>query len=247
VFVGAATAIAVLLYFAPLLWWRTGARHIGAGGGTVEGDPWTNFATLLDQLTVSGDSYYYFGDQPGLGSVWLAAAVVAAGLVLPAARTGALPWLTVAVVTVAMWLPAGNMPGLRRAVAIPVVAAIVLGATVDVLWRRRPGSTSALVLGMACAAVVLPLVDTLASWQQAYHSGRDALVADFTIDAGPMSATFARFHADLAAGRETAETMVARHDGIRTLAVVWRLADESGDTAGIPDPEEIVRACLPAP
>jgi hypothetical protein len=246
--VALALVVGGALYLSPRLWWIAGPQRIGGGGGTLDTDMAGNLATLVHQLAVSARGYYFFGGQPALGSAWLAGAMlVAAGVALAVRPARLWPWVLVAAMTVVMWLLLGNLPGVRRAIAIPVVGAMVLAVLVDVVWRRWPRPVTSLVLGAAAALVVLPLAAQVATWQQSFRGGSQALVADFPIAPGPMPPTFARYHDDLTAGRETAASMVADHDGIRTLAVVWTLADRpTGDTAGLPTPEEIVRASLPA-
>jgi hypothetical protein len=231
----AAAAAAIVVLFSRL-WWTGGPQRIVAGGGTIDGSPIEHALNLVRQLAVSGESYYFFGRQPAFGSAVLAVVVVAAGLAAWQ-RCGVGPWYAVAGLTVLMWLPTGNLPGVRRAIALSVMAALVLAVAADVAWRRWPRQ--------ATAAVLVPLGVTAAGWQQDYRGGQQTLVADFPIAPGPMPPTFAAWDADLRSGQLTVEDMVADHDGLRTLAVVWMLADRQGrGTDGLPTPREIVAATI---
>ena len=228
----------------PRWWWTAGPERLLTGGGTVDGTPTNNLATLLHQLAVSGRSYYYFADSPALGSTWLALGCAAAAVVAVAHRREVGAWLAVAVVTVAIWLPIGNMPGVRRAVALSIVAALVSAVAVDVLTVmlpvRRPTVTAT-----AAALVCLPLAASLLAWQAEFRSGTSRLTPDFPL-AAPMPAELDAYDADLRSGRLTVEQAVATRDGARILAAVWILAERTGrGTVGLPTPEQIVQASIP--
>lgn len=244
---GAACVAGVAVVVFPRLWWTAGPQQIGNAGGSFGGDPIHNLGVLGEQLAVSGRSYYFFADAPALGSPWLAAVVLVAAAVAVVARPGPVaPWLAVAVATAVLWAPTGDLPGLRRAVAISVVAALVLAVAGDVARRAWPRPAVAVAVAVAAVLVLAPLAWTAASWERAHASGREALVADFPIAAGPMPPTFAGWDAGLRAGRLTPEQMARDDDGLRTLAVVWMLADRGGaGTDGLPSPDRIVRATLP--
>ncbi len=245
----AATALAAgLVVVFPRLWWVAGPQRLVAGGGTIDETLLGNLYNLIDQLAVSGRFYYFFGDQPALGSAALAAAVLLCTIVAAWTRWRAMwPWLTLAAVTVALWIPAGNVPGVRRTIALSVIAALVLAVTLDVVMRVASPSVRGLAVGVTAAAVLVPLARTHATWQHDYYSGEQTLVADFPIASGPMPRTFTAFDQQLRTGRLTVDDMVRDHDGIRTLAVVWMLADRAiGDTRGLPTPKEIIEATVPA-
>lgn len=242
--VAAAAVVAAGVVLFPRLWWVVGPQRLVAGGGTVDGRVVDNLINLGEQLAVSGRSYYFFSDAPALGSAVLAAAT-ALCVFIAGTRRAVGPWLAVAAVTVVLWLPAGNVPGVRRAVALAVVAAVVLGVALDVLARKQlhPALTGLLAVG--AAAVVVPLAVGAAAWQQEYLRGEQVLVADFPIPPGPMPPTFAAWDAQLRGGQLTVQEMINRHDGLRTVAVIWMLADRTGaGTAGLPTPPEIVTATL---
>lgn len=58
-----------------------------------------------------------------------------------------------------------------------------------------------------------------------------------------MSATFSEYEAGLRTDDLTIQEMLREHDGTRTLAVVWMLADRNGrDTSQLPDPARIAQA-----
>jgi hypothetical protein len=233
------------IVLAPLLWWTAGPDRIVAGGGAVDGGLLANLLNLGHELGVDGASYYYFDSAPALGSMALAVAAAVAAVVA-ARRRAVWPWLAVALITVLMWLPAGNLPGVRRAIAIPVVAALVLAVAVDAGWRAAPRAVTAGALVAAAVAIVAPLAATTVSWQHSYATGEQQLTPDFPMLPGPMPATFARWDQQLRSGQLTVDDMVAHHDGLRTLAVVWMLADRSGrGTAGLPDPRLIVADTVP--
>lgn len=247
VLVGLAIGAAALVVLFPRFWWLAGPQRLVAGGGTVEGGPWENVLNLGEQLAVSGRSYYFFGDQPALGSTVLAAVALVCVAVAGACRWRAFaPWLAVAAVSVVLWIPAGNVPGLRRAIALSVVAAIAIAVTSDVAASAfRPIAGRTLIV-VASVATLASLLVTHVQWASSYINGAQTLTADFPIAPGPMPPTFADFDRRLRSGELTVEQMVADHDGLRTLAVVWMLADRSGaGTTGLPTPREIVVATLP--
>ncbi len=242
---GTALAIscAVAVVILPFFWWTSGPRRILVGGGTIDGDPLEHLTMLVHQLAVSGRSYYYFSDAPGWGSLALTVVIVVCLLIAVWARRVALwPWLLVAFATVVVWLPAGNMPGLRRAIPLSIVAALVVAVALDVLWHARPTSAMSFALGAIGGLIVLPLVNGMVAWQQAYATGTQRLEAGFPIAGGPMPPTFSGYEDRMRSGDLTIEQMMREHDGARTLAVVWMLADRNGrSTANLPDPAEIAR------
>lgn len=241
---GCAAGLAVVVF--PRLWWTGGPQQIGNAGGSFGGDPLHTLGVLGEQLVVSGRSYYFFADAPALGSPWLAAVVGVAAVVAVVARPGPVaPWIGVAVATAVLWAPTGDLPGLRRAVAISVVAAVVLAVAGDVVRRAWPRPAGTVATAVAAVLVLAPLAATAAAWELDHATGRRALVADFPIAPGPMPPTFARWDGELRAGRLTPERMARDDDGLRTLAVVWMLADRGGaGTGGLPTPDRILRATV---
>ncbi len=246
--VAMAYVVAAGVVLLPLLWWVSGPRRLVAGGGTVDGPPLANLANLVNQLALTGRSYYFFSDAPALGSKALAGVVGLAVIVAAGARVRAMwPWLAVGVVTVALWIPAGNLPGVRRAVALTIVAALALSVALDILVRVASHTAVVRTLAAAAAgAVVVSLAVTMVGWQQSYVTGVRTLTADFPIPDGPMPTTFENWYGQLRNGSITEQEMVRDHDGLRTLAVVWMLADRQGrETSGLPTPAEIVAATVP--
>lgn len=235
--------LALAVVITPYLWWTNVAPRPLVGGGTISGDFLSHFTTLVQQLALTGRSYYYFGDAPGWGSPALAVVIAVGALIAAGRRFPVLwPWLLVALATVLLWLPTGNEPGPRRAIPLSIVAALVLAAAMDVVWRALPRREAAVVLGAIGAVVVVPLIGTTVTWQEAYRSGAQRLTADFPIAAGPMLPTLWGYYDGLESGRLTVQQMMRDHDGARTLAVVWMLADRNGrDTSRLPNPAEIAR------
>jgi hypothetical protein len=242
--IGSAVAIVIL----PFFWWTLGPRRILVGGGTIGGSPSEHLTMLVHQLAVSGRSYYYFNDAPAWGSQLLALVIIVCVLVAGVARRAALwPWLLAAFATVVVWLPAGNMPGLRRAIPLSIVAALVVAVALHVSWRARPTSASSVVLGAIGVLIIVPLAAGMIAWQQAFATGTQRLEADFPIAEGPMPPTFLDYYDRIRSGDLTMEQMMREHDGSRTLAVVWMLADRNGwDTSSLPDPAQIARAARAA-
>ncbi|MDQ2709339.1 MAG: hypothetical protein M3Z25_17665 [Actinomycetota bacterium] len=238
---------AIVIVVFPRLWWTSGPRRLVAGGGAFDGDVVHNAANLVRQLAMNGSSYYFFGQQPAWGSPVLAGVIAASTVAALIVRPRVMwPWLIVAGVTVALWLPAGNVPGVRRAIALSMVAALVVAVTVDEGAKRIRARWRPVMLAGVAELLLVPLVVSLVGWQNSYLSGRQRLVADFAIAPGPMPATFARWESDLRSGRLTAQEMVVRYDGLRTLAVIWMLADRQGrDTTGLPTPAQIVALIVP--
>lgn len=241
---GVAITLAVTVAILPYLWWTNVPPRLLLGGGSISGDLQGHLATLVRQLAVTGRSYYYFGDAAGWGSPALAVGVAVCALVAAWRRFSALwPWLLVALATVVLWLPTDNMPGLRRAIPLSIIAALVLAVALDVFWRAVPTEAAALALGVLGAMVVLPLAGVTVAWQEAYRSGAQRLTADFPIARGPMPPTLWGYYDGLESGRITVAQMMRDHDGARTLAVVWMLANRNGrDTSRLPGPAAIARA-----
>jgi hypothetical protein len=172
--------------------------------------------------------------------------IAAAGLLAARARPGALwPWLAVAAATVALWLPTGNMPGLRRAIPLSIVAVLVLAVALDVVRRALPRELSGTVPAAIALVVALPLLGLLLGWQQAHLSGREQVRPDFAIAPGPMPTTLRRYYDQFESGTSAADDMLRTEDGIRILTAVWMLADRNGeDTSRLPSPARIVAAQL---
>lgn len=227
----------------PLWWWQAGPERIVSGGGTLEATPLANLMNLAHQLAVSGRSYYYFADLPAFGSAPLAAAVGVVAIMTAALRWQASwPWLAVGAATLVMWLPTGNMPGVRRAVALSLIAALVLAVTADIVAQVVSVRARPWIVAAAAVAVCAPLAVSLAGWQSDFRAGRQTLVADFPIAPGPMPPTFAAYDAALRSGM-TAEQAADVQNGRRTTAVVWLLAERTGrGVDGLPSPAEIVSA-----
>jgi hypothetical protein len=243
-----ATAVAVLIVIFPLVWWTSGPRRILISGGTISGQPLEHLTMLVRQMAVSGRSYYYFSDDPALGSPALAIVVLVCLLAAARGRFSVLwPWLLAALATVVLWLPTGNMPGLRRAIPLSIVAVLVVAVALDMLWRARPTRASVLALIAIGAMIVFPLIGAAVAWQQEYRTGAERLDADFPIAAGPMPPTLWAYYDGLNSGALTVEQLMREHDGARTLAVVWMLADRTGrNTSRLPAPADIARAALAA-
>ena len=239
-----ALVVPVAVVCFPLLWWTVGPKRIISGGGVWDGDALANLGNLGHQLAVDGESYYFPGTDPALGSTALAVAALLAA-VLATRRRAVWPWLAVAAGTVVLWLPAGNAPGVRRAIALSVVAALVLAVAVDMAWRAT-GVRTAVPVAAAAVLVLLPLLGSTVTWQESFASGERRLVADFRVLPGPMPATFARWDLQLRTGVLTPRVMIDHFDGLRTMAVVWMLADRTGKgTNHLPRPEEIVAVTTP--
>jgi hypothetical protein len=243
-----ATAVAVLIVISPLVWWTSGPRRTLVGGGTISGQPVEHFTMLVRQLAVSGRSYYYFSDDPALGSPGLAIVVLMCLLAAARRRFSVLwPWLLIAFATVVLWLPTGNMPGLRRAIPLSIVAVLVVAVALDMLWRARPTRATVVALTAIGAGIIFPLIGATVAWQQAYRTGAQRLEADFPIAQGPMPPTLWGYYDELNSGGITIDQMMRDDDGARTLAAVWMLADRNGrDTSRLPAPADIARVALAA-
>jgi hypothetical protein len=229
---GALVGAGVVL--APLWWWTSGPEVIVVGGGRGDGTG-GNWPALWAMLTDNGSSYYYFSELPALGSLSLLFAAAAAAIVATRYRPRQVwPYLLVAAATLVMWVPAGNLPGVRRMVALAVVAGIVLAVAVDILARRAAWAGPVVLL--AAAGLLLgPLVAADASWWSS-APGR-ALPADW-----PQPSDWGRLEADLRAG---ADPMTVGGGDSRAAAIVVLLADRHGRGAGL-DGAAVVRSSVAA-
>jgi hypothetical protein len=251
----AATALGVVLF--PRLWWTVGERIV-AGGGTLQLEIMPgNLAELGRMLTRDGTSYYYFAALPALGSLWLALAAGAALVAALVTRPRIWPWVVVVVVTVVVYVPSGNVPGVRRTVALAVVAALALAVAVDLLASalaggKRPALARAAVVG-AAAAILVPLGVGLADWQDGFARGvpARALAIDFPFplrSGASMPETLDYLTEQLRSERMDAEEVAATWEGERTLAIVRLLAERRGEsTTGLPTAEEITALLFEGP
>jgi hypothetical protein len=154
------------------------------------------------------------------------------------------PWLAVAALTVVVWIPSGNVPGVRRAIALSIVAALALAVAADVGIRHLPRGRTAALAAVA-AALCLPPALSLMQWQNAFRTGVSRLTPDFPL-AVPMPAALQAYDEDLRSGRLGVDEAVRDRDGARILAAIWMVADRTGrGTDGLPTPQQIVRASLP--
>jgi hypothetical protein len=75
-------------------------------------------------------------------------------------------------------------------------------------------------------------------------SGERALPVDWVFPVPPrstMPAVFDRLDAQLRSGRLTVDELARQRDPVRTLAIVWLLADRTGrSTDGLPGPDRVI-------
>ncbi|MGH3978807.1 MAG: hypothetical protein ACRDRZ_07380 [Pseudonocardiaceae bacterium] len=248
----AAAGAAVVLF--PKLWWVNGGRIVTGGGSVEPGGAWSNVRDLAVLLTRNGQSYYYFSDQPALGSPALALAALAGLAAALLWRRSVWPWAFVAVATVVLYAPAGNVPGVRRTIALAVVAALAIGVATDLLVRAlasRPALLRSGTSAVAAALVLIPLAAGFAGWQAGWTRGERTLPVDFAFPMAPgatMPETFEFLTAELRAGRLDAASVAATWEGERTLAIVLLLAERNGeDVAGLPTAEQITALTYEGP
>jgi hypothetical protein len=245
------TTAAVELVLFPLVWWRGGGVVVVGGGAAGDAAPGAALSRLIRDLAVRGHSYYYFTSTPALGALWTAV-VLGISLVVAAVRRPQIwPWLLTVAATVAVVAFSAGPPGVRRAIAIPVVGALALGVTVDVLVHRRGALLRASLVVAATAALVGPLAGRFVENRAALASGASAVPVDFPfpIPSGrTMPEEFAVLTAQLNAGRTTYQQVAAEREGERTLATVWLLAQRRGrDLTGLPTPSQIAELVAEGP
>lgn len=260
---GAVAAGAVVVVF-PRWWWPGGGKIVTGGGSVDPGNAGVALRALLDEALVRGNSYYYATTQPALGSAALAAVAVA-GLAMALWRRPVVwPWVVVALATILMYLLSGGVLGIRRAIALPIVAAIGVGLASDLAtgWlRARRRWLGTLARAVLCLAVVVPLGLGYAGWIEGWSAGRQRLAMDFAFPVVPgrtMVQTVDLIGDRLSTGRVDADTVVRIWEGERTLAMVRLLAERNGrDLHPLPDGADIARLyregprcardCLPVP
>jgi len=165
------------------------------------------------------------------------------------------PWVVVIVMTLVVYAPSGNVPGVRRTVALAVVAALVLGVAVDLLAgalaRGRRLVLTRVAVAAAAAAILVPLGVGLAGWQNDFARGARTLSIDFPFPLRPgasMPETLDYLTDELRSGRMDAEEIAATWEGERTLAIIRLLAERRGEsTAGLPTAEEITALTFEGP
>lgn len=249
----ASTAVGAGVVIFPLLWWRGGGQIVVGGGTASSPRPGRAITGLLSELALRGHSYYYFTSSPALGSLALAVVLAVALVVALAWRPRIWPWALVLALTVLLYVFSGGVLGVRRAIAVPVVGALALGAAVDLVVRSVGGVRRAVLAGVAALAVLVPLAaqygGNRSGWAEA--AGRHRLPVDwpFPIPAGrTMPQEFAAITAELNSGSTTYDRLADEREGERTLATVWLLAQRRGrPLTGLATPEDIRRLVSEGP
>jgi hypothetical protein len=241
--VGGATVAGAGVVLFPLVWWRDGGRILVGGGSAEDAMPGPALVSLLDELAVRGDSYYFFTDAPALGSPWLGVALTVALIAATVRRPAAWPWTVTLALTLVLYVFSGGILGARRLVAVPVVAAIGLAVALDLASRRLGRVPRPLIAAAVVSAVLGPLgvqyLDGRADWE----TGRYALPDDFPFpvaEGRTMPEEVAVLTAQLNSGAVTYRQLDREREAERSLAMVWLLASRGGgDLTGLARPEDI--------
>jgi hypothetical protein len=256
-----ATVVGAAIVCFPLVWWEGGGRIVIGGGSFDTAEPVEALDSLLQELTVRGDSYYYFTAAPALGSLWLAVVLGVCLILATVWRPRLWPWTGTLVLTVVLYAVSGGVLGVRRTIAIPIVAGLALAVAVDQLVRRRPAAVRALAVAVVAGAALVPVGLHHLEERQVWVSGRYQLPRDFAFalaNGRTMVEEVAALTDRLNSGRATYKQVAEEREGERALAMVWLLAERNGrDLTGLATPAQIAdlaregprctRDCHPVP
>jgi hypothetical protein len=239
---------AVVLF--PLWWWQSPHRVVVFGGGG-EGKvaPLAQLRELFHELTVNAQSYYFFDHVPALGTV-IVMVVAAIGFLLSMRLPAWWPWATVAVLTVVLYCASGGVLGIRRGIAISLMAGLAVGMACDYLMLVRSLKIPASALIANVLVVVLgivnvgPLVNHWLAHDKDWSDGAQALPHDFRfpLPAGQtMVQTLSTVRAQLTDGSLTLVELAHQREAIRTLSILYVVAKQGdGNMAGIPNYATII-------
>ena len=249
--VAAATVAGAGVVAFPLIWWRGGGRILVGGGSADTAMPGTALGSLWRELAERGDSYYYFTSAPALGSLWLAVVLLAAVVVGTALRPALWPWTATLVLTVALYAASGGVLGVRRAIAIPVVALMGLAVVLDRLVHSRSRRTRVVAVAVVAALTVIPLGAQYLDDRSGLASGRYRIHHDFRVPlpAGrTMPEEVALLTEQLNSGALTYRQLAMQREGERSLAMIWLLAERHhADLTGLATPADIARLVQEGP
>lgn len=263
---GAAGGLAGIgVVFFPRIWW-TNSGYIVTGGGTSDvGNAGDNLSGLASELLEGADgSYYFFDGRPALAGAAIAILGLL-GLALALAeprRRGLWPLLVVLVGAVGLYGIAGGVLGVRRAIAIPVIAACGVGVLADwvlTVAAARLGTAGDLgrargrmaLAAVLAAALVVPLGLSLRGWRDDVRAGRQTLPSDFVFPLAPgetMPEVLGAIRNGLRDGSLAPERVVSVYEGERTLAMVRLLAERNGQsTRNLPTGRAITQLSYESP
>jgi hypothetical protein len=256
-----ATVVGAVIVCFPLVWWEGGGTIVVGGGSVDSARPGHALTTLLSELTLRGHSYYYFTGAPALGSLWLAVALALCLVLATAWRPALWPWTATLVLTVVLYAVSGGVLGVRRTVAVPVVAGLALAVAVDQLVRHRSTAVRAVSVVVAAGLALVPVSVQYLHDVDAWASGRYELPHDFLFpleDGRTMPEEVAYLTARLNSGETTYQEVAEEREGERALSMVWLLAARNGgDLTGLATPTQIAdlaresprcsRDCRPVP
>ncbi len=238
-----ATAVGAAVVCFPLVWWEGGGRIVIGGGSVDSADPGEALDELVQELTERGDSYYFFTASPALGSLVLAVALAVCLVLATVWRPRLWPWTVTLALTVVLYAFSGGVLGVRRTIAIPIVAGLALAVAVDHLVRRRPAVVRGLAVAAVAAAALVPVGLHHLEEREAWLTERYQLPRDFAFglaEGRTMVEEVAALTDRLNSGRATYEQVAEEREGERALAMVWFLAERNGrDLTGLATPAEI--------
>jgi hypothetical protein len=216
-------AIAALLLF-PIVWWTNfQSLFVGGGGRPRLAGAIGRLASLIQELFVRGDSYYYFsGGVPAMGHLWIGILSLI-GAVWATARYPRKCWplLATGTIVVGLYAIAGNVIGVRR--AIPLV--VCLGIFAATFVRDLAAKAGAWRIPVYCAAL-LPLLAAEAAVDNRVRSdlaqARIALPLDFEFRIAPGKSMAWTIEA-LAKGTLKLPPDLEGYEPDRTLAMLYQM------------------------
>ena len=227
--VASSSLAALTVVFFPVYWWR-GGRVVLGGGSLDLSEPWVALSDLFAGNVIGAQSYYYFNNQAGLGSVGIALIGLAGLFWLMVELPRVWPWLFVLTATIAMYAVSGGILGIRRTIAIPLICALAIGFILQRLAdrvRELHRAAPAVALGIMAVILLAPLGTQASENHLSLATGVVPLPIDFVLplgSEGKMPAEIAAIAQSVRDGRSWLDVARA-YEGTRVSAIIYLLSD----------------------